>query len=111
MTPILHIGYLKTGTNWLQEEFFADPATGYRWLDKRPATHPVNLLIRARPLDFDAAAIRRESEPLIESAAKAADLPPARSFRPTLRTHVLGRASTARRSRTGSSWSSPKHGS
>ena len=37
MTSILlHIGYLKTGTIWLQKAFFDDPGTAYSWLDKRP---------------------------------------------------------------------------
>jgi hypothetical protein len=76
MSPTLvHIGYHKTGTNWLQEEFFGDPATGYRWLDKRPVTHPVNRLIRTRPLDFDATTIRKEFDPLIEGAEAAGLLP------------------------------------
>jgi sulfotransferase family protein len=72
---LVHIGYHKTGTNWLQDEFFGDPATGYRWLDKRPVTHPVNRLIRARPLDFDAPGLRAEFEPLITEAAGLGLLP------------------------------------
>ena len=30
MGVLIHIGYHKTGTNWLQRRFFSDPATGYR---------------------------------------------------------------------------------
>ena len=67
--PLLHIGYHKTGTNWLQEELFGNPRTGYRWLGKQPLTHPVHTLVRARPLDFDAAAVRAEFEPLLADAA------------------------------------------
>jgi hypothetical protein len=37
--------------------------------------HPVHRLIRDRPLEFDAAAVRGEFEPLLEEA-KAADLTP-----------------------------------
>jgi hypothetical protein len=37
---LLHIGYLKTGTIWLQEAFFDDPGTGHRWLDKWPTSTP-----------------------------------------------------------------------
>jgi hypothetical protein len=76
MTPILvHIGYHKTGTNWLQEVFFGDPATGYRWLGKSPLTHPVNRLIRDRPLDFDTAAVREAFEPLVNDAQAAGVMP------------------------------------
>lgn len=79
-SPILvHIGYHKTGTNWLQEELFADPATGYRWLDKRLADHPVHRLIRTRPLDFDAAGVRVAFEPRLADA-RAAGLLPVISF-------------------------------
>jgi hypothetical protein len=69
--PLLHIGYHKTGTNWLQEEFFGDPRTGYRWLGKQPLTHPVHTLVRARPLDFDAGAVRSEFQPMIAEAERA----------------------------------------
>jgi hypothetical protein len=76
MSPVLvHIGYHKTGTNWLQAVFFGDDSTGYRWLGKRPATHPVHRLIRDRPLDFNPAATRSEFEPLIEEAETAGLVP------------------------------------
>ncbi len=68
--PLVHIGYHKTGTNWLQEELFGDPRTGYRWLGKQPLTHPVHTLVRARPLDFDAAAVRAEFEPMLADAER-----------------------------------------
>jgi len=72
---LLHIGYHKTGTNWLQEEVFSDPRTGYRWLGKRPLGHPVHRLVRDRPLEFDAAALRAEFEPMLRSAEQAGLLP------------------------------------
>jgi len=77
--PLLHIGYHKTGTNWLQEQLFGDPRSGYRWLGKRPLSHPVHTLVRARPLDFDPAAVRAEFEPLLADAERA-DLVPVVSF-------------------------------
>jgi len=80
MTPILvHVGFHKTATNWLQAVFFGDPATGYRWLGKRPLTHPVHRLVRDRPVEFDAAAVQAEFEPLVADA-RAADLVPVVSF-------------------------------
>jgi sulfotransferase family protein len=74
-TTLVHIGYHKTGTNWLQEEVFADPSTGYRWLGKRPLSHPVHRLVRDRPLEFDAGALREEFEPMLRSAEDAGLLP------------------------------------
>jgi len=72
--PLVHIGYHKTGTNWLQEELFGNPHTGYRWLGKQPLTHPVHTLVRARPFDFDAAAVRAEFEPMLRDAEGAGEL-------------------------------------
>ena len=80
MTRLLaHIGYHKTGTNWLQDVVFGDPATGLGWLGKKPLSHPVNRLIRERPFDFDAAAIGEAFEPLVADA-EAAGLVPVLSF-------------------------------
>jgi hypothetical protein len=76
MTPLLiHIGYHKTATNWFQEPFFGNPASGYLWLGKRPLTHPLHRLIRDRPLSFDAASVREEFEPLLAKAEAAGLVP------------------------------------
>ncbi|HZT45237.1 MAG TPA: sulfotransferase domain-containing protein [Gaiellaceae bacterium] len=72
---LLHIGYHKTGTNWLQEQLFGDARTGYRWLGKQPLSHPVHTLVRARPLDFDPGAVRAAFEPLLADAERAELLP------------------------------------
>jgi Sulfotransferase family len=73
--PLVHIGYHKTGTNWLQEELFGNPRTGYRWLGKQPLSHPVHTLVRARPFAFDAVAVRSEFEPMLAQAEGAGLLP------------------------------------
>jgi hypothetical protein len=73
--PLVHVGYHKTGTNWLQEELFANPRAGYRWLGKQPLTHPVHTLVRARPFEFDAAAVRAEFEPMLRDAERSGLLP------------------------------------
>jgi hypothetical protein len=79
VTPILvHIGYHKTATKWLRAVLFQDPSAGYRWLGKGE-NHPVNRLITVRPLEFDAAAIRAELQPLIDEAL-AAELVPVVCF-------------------------------
>jgi hypothetical protein len=76
---LLHIGYHKTGSRWLRELFFGNPATGYGWVDKEGEEHPVRRLVAARPLEFDAAAARAEFEPLLAKIA-GAGLHPVVSF-------------------------------
>jgi hypothetical protein len=75
MSVLIHIGYHKTGTNWLQRRFFSDPATGYRWLGKRPGSHPVRRFVRDRPFEFDAAAVRAALDPLLAEAREAGLVP------------------------------------
>ena len=75
MTVLVHIGYHKTGTNWLQRLLFSDPETGYRWLGKRPSSHPVRRIVRDRPFEFDAAAVRAAFEPMVRDAEEAGLLP------------------------------------
>jgi hypothetical protein len=68
VTPpvLLHIGYHKTGSRWLRQLFFGNPATGYGWVDKAGEEHPVRRLVAARALEFDADATRLEFEPLLQ---------------------------------------------
>jgi hypothetical protein len=75
MSVLSHIGYHKTGTNWLQRRFFSDPETGYRWLGKRPASHPVRSFVRDRPFEFDPPAVRAALDPLLAEAEEAGLLP------------------------------------
>jgi sulfotransferase family protein len=76
VTPLLiHIGYHKTATNWFQEPFFGNPASGYQWLGKKPLTHPLHRIIRDRPLNFDAVAVQRKFEQLIAKAEAAGLVP------------------------------------
>jgi sulfotransferase family protein len=71
---LVHIGYHKTGTNWLQRELFrAD--TGYRWLGKRPRSHPVRRFVRDRPLEFDPVEVRRAFDPMVAEVEEAGLLP------------------------------------
>jgi hypothetical protein len=81
VTPpvLLHIGYHKTGSRWLRHRFFANPATGYGWVDKAGEDHPVRRLVAARPFEFDAAASRAEFEPLLAKLVDAG-LAPVVSF-------------------------------
>jgi Sulfotransferase family len=73
-TILVHIGYHKAASTWLQRELFVDRA-GYRWLGKRPASHPVRRFVRERPFEFDAADLRRAFDPLIADAEGAGVVP------------------------------------
>jgi hypothetical protein len=77
---IVHIGYYKTGSSWLQKHFFSgDPRTGLRTIGKVGADHPARRLVRVRPFEFDAATCRAWFEPLLEPV-KADGLMPVVSF-------------------------------
>ena len=75
LSALLHIGYHKTGTNWLQRHLFGNPQTGLHWVGKSGGDHPVRQLVNARPLEFEAAASRSLFEPLLEEARSAGLVP------------------------------------
>ena len=54
-SPLLHVGYHKTGTTWLQEAVFARPESGFHaaWPDRRTV---VDEIILPNELHWDAAA-------------------------------------------------------
>ncbi len=66
MTVLVHIGYAKSATSWLQEHLFSNEATGLGWIRKE-AGNPVRRLIDDDPLDFDAAATRAAIDPLLDA--------------------------------------------
>ncbi len=70
--PLLHIGYQKTGTTWLQEYFFTVDGPVFRRADRRTVNE---LFVRPNPLDFDAAATRRALEPFMAETRAAGALP------------------------------------
>lgn len=66
MTDVLiHIGYHKTGSSWLQRHLFGRESAGFGWLGKSSGS-PVRRFVEDDPLDFDAAALRQALEPLLE---------------------------------------------
>jgi sulfotransferase family protein len=72
---LVHIGYHKTGTNWLQRHYFGDPRTATKWVGKSGGDHPVRQLVHARPLEFDAVASRAQFDPLLRNAEAEGLLP------------------------------------
>ena len=57
---LVHIGYHKTGTSWLQRRLFVN--TGLGWTLSHAKTSVVDPLILPHALDFDAAACRAAFE-------------------------------------------------
>jgi len=64
--PIVHIGYHKSGTTWLQRTLFARADLGYRRL--RFTQDGVDV-VRLHDFDFDAARCRDEMARKVESCA------------------------------------------
>jgi hypothetical protein len=62
-SPLVHIGYHKTATSWLQQRVFDDPRSGFR---RYPRVPLARRLIEAHPFAFDARACRAELDPWIQ---------------------------------------------
>jgi hypothetical protein len=72
---LVHIGYHKTGTAWLQNAWWSDPTTGYKWISEHSGKHPVRRIVLERPFEFDAEDIRRKLDKLVERARAKGLLP------------------------------------
>jgi hypothetical protein len=76
--PVLHIGYHKTGTTWLQRKLFVNEALGYRrlrLLQDGAHVHSVH------DFDFDPARCREQIAPELERAARDGLVPVISSMR------------------------------
>ncbi len=62
MRPLLHIGYHKTGTTWLQECVFQNAEAGFSQIPG------AQRLIAVNPFDFDPRRVRRKLEPQMGEA-------------------------------------------
>lgn len=67
---VLHVGYHKTGTSWLQSRWFTRDDLGWAALD-----HLAWPIHAPHPLEFDAGACRRHYQPLVERALAAGRVP------------------------------------
>jgi hypothetical protein len=76
---LIHIGYHRTASSWLQRYYFGDPRTGLRWLGKQAEDHPVRQIIRTRWSEFDPRTLRAQFDPLLREA-QAEGLVPVVSF-------------------------------
>ena len=66
MRPLLHIGYHKTGTTWLQERIFPDEGTGFAYVGDPRAV--LTAFFHVNPFDFDAETARKRLRPRVERA-------------------------------------------
>jgi hypothetical protein len=64
--PLLHVGYLKTGTTWLQRHLFRSSGLPFRRADRRSVNE---IFVRPNPLDFSAGAAREALGPFLRQAA------------------------------------------
>jgi hypothetical protein len=71
---LVHIGYHKCASSWLQENLFGREDTGFGWLGKG-AGNPVRQFVDVDPLDFDPDVLQAELEPLLESHRSRGVLP------------------------------------
>ncbi len=71
--PLIHIGYHKTGTTWLQRYLFKDTGIGF----SPTISHPTLLRTLWTPhaLDFDAATCRSGFDPYLKIAREAGLMP------------------------------------
>jgi hypothetical protein len=76
--PVIHIGYHKTGTTWLQRKLFANAELGYRRI---ALTQGGVDLHRIHDLDFDAARCRAEMAPKLEHCEREGLIPVISSMR------------------------------
>jgi hypothetical protein len=78
--PVLvHIGYHRTGSSWLQKWVFAKPETGFRWTGKAKDDDPVRRLITRRWSEFEPEKLRRRFDHRFEEI-RAYGLIPVVSF-------------------------------
>lgn len=90
-TLLVHIGYHKTGTSWLQRRLFVHKDVGFVLTHAKTAV--VDPLISPHALDFDAAACRAFFEPAVRAAWEAGLLPVISHERLSGEVHIGGRDS------------------
>jgi hypothetical protein len=62
--PLVHIGYHKTASSWLQARLWDEPALGFRLY---PRTAFARMLVEPHPLAFDAGVVRERLAPWLEA--------------------------------------------
>lgn len=70
---LLHIGYHKTGTTWLQQFLFGHPDSGFEWIGRPWEAR--KQIVAPHALAYDPVATRTLYEPTIARAAAAGKVP------------------------------------
>jgi hypothetical protein len=71
--PLIHIGYHKTATSWLQRQIFASSGSGFAPItDKRLVDEA---FVTVNPFRFDEAEARSRLDPLVQAAATEGRFP------------------------------------
>jgi hypothetical protein len=70
--PVIHVGYYKTGTNWLQRKMFTNAELGYRRIHLQQDGFHLDHL---HDFDFDAPRCRAQMEKVIEECDRAGVIP------------------------------------
>src|SRR5215218_3260160 len=73
MRPLLHIGYHKTGTTWLQRRVFRNAEAGFSFVGKPKALRLA--LVVAEPLGLEPEVAREAFEPGIRRAQERSLVP------------------------------------
>jgi hypothetical protein len=71
-TPLVHVGYHKTASSWLQSRLWSDSRLGFRLC---PRDLVGRLLIEPHPLAFDGDAFRARIEPWLEETGRRGLVP------------------------------------
>jgi hypothetical protein len=71
--PLIHIGYHKTGTTWLQRCVFTRPETGFGALDEHSDIH--DHIVFPHGLDFDAKTCRAHFQPKFDEIVASGKVP------------------------------------
>jgi hypothetical protein len=70
--PIVHIGYHKTGTTWLEKRLFDRPEVGFESIS---LARQISDFVWVHDLDFDPARYRAELAPRVEHARREGRIP------------------------------------
>ncbi|HEX5449232.1 MAG TPA: sulfotransferase [Gaiellaceae bacterium] len=73
--PLIHIGYYKSGTSWLQRNVFEQPGSGFGGRSKGEPKHPIRRFVAEPLFGFDAAAWRHQFAELLADPVRQGLVP------------------------------------
>ncbi len=102
MTPLLHVGYHKTASTWLQQMVLRRPESGCAMVADVPRVN--DAFVHPNPLDWDVATARAALEPEIDAADAAGLVPVVSSERLSGSPHTGGYDTATIADRLHSAW-------